>query len=102
MNWVKNRDRLLLAEISLSVDVSTKADKTGTRRAKNMSIAICLFLSWKLFMYALDTLFVASDRTPSCHYQQTVEVRGNQSQFLPANVRFPLLVKLVFSAPVPA
>lgn len=65
MNWVKYRDRLLVAEIALGADVSQKTDNQGTRRAKNMSIAICLFLSWKLLIYALDTLFVASERTPS-------------------------------------
>ena len=65
MNWVKYRDRLLVAEIALGADVSWKTDNQGMRRAKNMSIAICLFLSWKLLIYALDTLFVASERTPS-------------------------------------
>lgn len=29
-----------------------------------MSIAICFPLSWKLLIYALETLFVASDKTP--------------------------------------
>lgn len=49
----------------------------------NISIATCFPLSWKLLMYARDTLLVASANTP-------------------ARVRFPLLVKLVLSAPVPA
>jgi len=65
VNCVEYRDGLLVAEVSLCADVIMKADKAGTRRAKNMSIAICLLLSWKLLMYALDTLFVASERTPS-------------------------------------
>ena len=65
MNRVKYRDRLLFAEVSLAMVVNTEADKWGTQRAKNMSIATCLLLSWKLLMYALDTLFVASERTPS-------------------------------------
>jgi hypothetical protein len=66
MNWIKYCDGLLVAEIALDVDVSAETDEAGTRRAKNMSIATCLLLSWKLLMYALDTLFVASERTPSC------------------------------------
>lgn len=31
---------------------------------KNISMATCFPLSWKLLIYALDTLFVASDKTP--------------------------------------
>ena len=31
---------------------------------RNMSIAICFPLSWKLLMYARDTLLVASDNKP--------------------------------------
>lgn len=31
---------------------------------KNISMAVCLALSWKLLMYALETLLVASERTP--------------------------------------
>ena len=65
MNWVEYRDGLLVAEISLGMDISMKADGVGTENTKNMSMAICLLLSWKLLMYALDTLFVASERTPS-------------------------------------
>ena len=66
MDWVEYRDGSLVAEISLGVDVSTtKTNRDGIGHAKNMSMAICLLLSWKLFMYALDTLFVASERTPS-------------------------------------
>ena len=68
MNWVEYHDGLLVTEISLGVDISIKTDRVGTGRAKNMSMAICLFLSWKLLMYALDTLFVASERTPSPPY----------------------------------
>lgn len=64
VNWVKYRDRLLVTEISLGVDVSMIAGRAGEERAKNMSMAICLLLSWKLLIYALDTLFVASERTP--------------------------------------
>lgn len=64
MNWVEYHDGLLVAEISLGMDISVQADRAGTGRAKNMSIAICLLLSWKLLMYALDTLFVASEITP--------------------------------------
>lgn len=64
VNWVKYRDRLLVTEISLGVDVSMIAGRAGKERAKNMSMAICLLLSWKLLIYALDTLFVASERTP--------------------------------------
>jgi hypothetical protein len=66
MNWIKYCDGLLVAEIALDVDFSAETDEAGTLRAKNMSIATCLLLSWKLLMYALDTLFVASERTPSC------------------------------------
>lgn len=65
VDWVKYRNRLLFAEISLGVEVSMMAGGAGTKRAKNMSMAICLLLSWKLLIYALDTLFVASERTPS-------------------------------------
>jgi hypothetical protein len=65
VDWVKYRDGLLVTEIALGAGVSTVADKAGTRRAKNMSMATCLLLSWKLLMYALDTLLVASERTPS-------------------------------------
>ena len=39
---------------------------TETKRlTTNMSMAICLPLSWKLLIYARETLFVASDKTPS-------------------------------------
>ena len=47
------------------MSASEEADHGGTGRTKNMSIAICLLLSWKLLMYALETLFVASESTPS-------------------------------------
>ena len=50
MNWVEYRDGLLIAEVSLDIDVSMEAGKRGTQRAKNMSIATCLLLSWKLLM----------------------------------------------------
>jgi hypothetical protein len=65
VNCVEYRDGLLVAEISLSVDVSMKVNRAETGHARNMSMAICLLLSWKLLIYALDTLFVASERTPS-------------------------------------
>ena len=51
-------------------------------------------------MYARDTLFVASDSTPKTRLYCTTQQRV--LAFLPASVRFPLLVKLVFRAPVPA
>lgn len=49
----------------------------------SISIAFCFPLSWKLLIYALPTLFVASLSKP-------------------ANVFLPVLVALVLSAPVPA
>lgn len=66
-----------------------------------MSIAYCLLLSWNVLMYALDTLFVASDSTP---YQiNDLRIYAGEVKFSsPANVRLPLRVKLVLMAPVPA
>lgn len=64
MNWVKYHDRMLIVEIPLGTDVSRETDERKMRHTKNMSIATCLLLSWKLLMYALETLFVASERTP--------------------------------------
>lgn len=72
--------------------------KTITR---NMSIAYCLLLSWNVLIYALETLFVASDSTPS-HINDPRIYAGEMTVSLPANVRFPLRVKLVLIAPVPA
>lgn len=48
----------------LKVFVTQKDDRKKTL-TRNISMAICFPLSWKLLMYALDTLFVASDKTPS-------------------------------------
>lgn len=53
-------------------------------------------------MYALDTLFVASERTPIRFLSAESGATGDPVFLSPANVRFPLRVKLVFSAPVPA
>jgi hypothetical protein len=69
-------------------------------RTRNMSIAACLFLSWKLLMYALDTDLVASDTSPVLLHQHTCERVSHRTA--PANVRLPVRVKLVLSAPVPA
>ena len=52
-------------------------------------------------MYALDTLFVASERTP-LEEIITCLLRAVSQGSLPASVRFPVRVKLVFRAPVPA
>ena len=65
-----------------------------------MSIAICFPLSWKLLIYALETLFVASDKTPVHLFNRQVHIQSSMD--LPARVRFPLRVKLVLRAPVPA
>jgi len=66
---------------------------------RNMSIAICFPLSWKLLMYARETLLVASDNKPN----YTIDAGASQAkECLPASVCFPLRVKLVFRAPVPA
>ena len=64
-----------------------------------MSMAACFALSWKLLIYALETLFVASDKTPLMILSPAYK-EGAIS--LPARVRLPLRVKLVFKAPVPA
>lgn len=52
-------------------------------------------------MYALDTLFVASERTPLEEIIPCL-LKGTSQGGLPASVRFPVRVKLVFRAPVPA
>jgi hypothetical protein len=44
------------------------------RLTRKRSIAICLALSWKLLIYALETLFVASVNTPiPCQYTEAIE-----------------------------
>jgi hypothetical protein len=67
-----------------------------------MSIAICFPLSWKLLIYALETLFVASDKTPAHLVWSITKSHMKYSVDIPARVRFPLRVKLVLRAPVPA
>lgn len=66
-------------------------------------MAICFPLSWKLLIYALETLFVASDKTPAKPgVKRWRPKRKRETRFIPARVRFPLRVKLVLRAPVPA
>lgn len=66
MNKVVDSDGLLEAEISLHAPTinAREARIQSFNNTRNMSIAVCLFLSWKLFMYARETLFVASDSKP--------------------------------------
>lgn len=39
-------------------------DRIKNRSTRKISIAVCFPLSWKLLIYARETLFVASDKTP--------------------------------------
>ena len=65
MDGVEDGNLSLVAKIPLAV--FQRVDETFwevTRLTKNISIAICFPLSWKLLIYALETLLVASDKTP--------------------------------------
>ena len=67
MDGIEDSDLPLVAEITLSREAiaSAQAEASGHAiRTRNMSMATCFPLSWKLLIYALDTLFVASDKTP--------------------------------------
>ncbi len=66
MDWVKDGNLCLVAEVPL--DAYQRVDEQpgkATKHTRNMSMAICFPLSWKLLIYALETLLVASDKTPA-------------------------------------
>lgn len=64
MDRIENGDRALVAQIPLHRQLSDIPTTMTIEQTKNISIATCLLLSWKLLMYARETLLVASDRTP--------------------------------------
>ena len=65
MYGVKDGNLSLVAKIPLAA-FQRVDEKFGevAKLTKNISIAICFPLSWKLLIYALETLLVASDKTP--------------------------------------
>lgn len=67
MDGIEDSDLPLMAEVTLSREAITSAQAKASGhviRTRNISMATCFPLSWKLLIYALDTLFVASDKTP--------------------------------------
>lgn len=65
MDGVEDGNLTLVAKIPLA-GFQRVDEKFGevTKLTKNISIATCFPLSWKLLIYALETLLVASDKTP--------------------------------------